>query len=100
MIGIIFMAILITILAMMVTPWLSILVVCLYFLGLYLLQRRTAKITTEMDKAVLFNLAFSLYNMNKTCLEKDFKLRCKLGHLGQWIEFHSLRRKTASDAEK
>ena len=100
MLGIVFMAALITMLAMWVTPWLSVLVVCAYFLGLYFLQKRTAKITTEMDKAVLFNLAFSLYNMNKSFLESKYKLRCKIGHLGRWIEFHSLRRRVQTEEEK
>ena len=53
-----------------------------------------------MEKAVFFNLAFSIYNLNKTVLESKFKMRCKLGHLGQWIEFHSLRRKRQSEEEQ
>lgn len=91
--GIVFMAILIIILALYVTPYLAFLVVLAYFGGLYLLQRRTGRISAEMDKAVLFNLAFTLYNMNKSCLEQKYRLRCKVGHLGQWIEFHSLKRR-------
>ena len=45
-----------------------------------------------MEKAVFLNLAFTIHNLNKTLLESKFKMRCKMGHLGQWIEFHSLRR--------
>jgi len=63
------MAILIIFLALYITPWLAFLVIMIYFGGLYLLQKRTGRISAEMDKAVLFNLAFSLYNMNKSCLE-------------------------------
>ena len=37
-------------------------------------------------------MAFAIHNLNKTLLESKFKMRCKVGHLGQWIEFHSLRR--------
>ena len=86
------MAIFITIIAVYTTWWLSAFVVLVYFLGLVLLQRRTGRITSEMEKAVFLNLAFTIHNLNKTLLESKFKMRCKMGHLGQWIEFHSLRR--------
>ena len=98
--GIVFMAILIILLALYVTPYLAFIVVILYFGGLFLLQKRTGRIQAEMDKAVLFNLAFTIYNMNKSCLEKKYRLRCKLGHLGQWVEFHSLRRREQTEEEK
>ena len=97
------MAILISLIAIYLTAWLSAFVVLVYFVGLFTLQRRTGRISQAMDKAVFFNLAFAIHNLNKTILEKDFKMRCKLGHLGQWIEFHSLRRpkrqNTAGDDE-
>ena len=98
--GLVFMAMLIILLALYVTPYLAFVVVLVYFGDLLCLQRRTGRISAEMDKAVLFNLAFALYNMNKTCLEKKYRLRCKVGHLGQWIEFHSLRRREQTEDEK
>ena len=94
--GLVFMAIFITIIAVYTTWWLSAFVVLVYFLGLVLLQRRTGRITSEMEKAVFLNLAFTIHNLNKTLLESKFKMRCKMGHLGQWIEFHSLRRGSIS----
>ena len=88
------MAVLVTMIAVYMTAWLSFFVILAYFAGLFFLQRRTGRISQAMDKAVFFNLAFTIHNINKTFLEQDFKMRCKLGHLGQWIEFHSLRRMT------
>lgn len=42
-----------------------------------------------MEKAVLFNTALVLTNLNANILEPKFRQRAKLGHLGQWIEFHA-----------
>ena len=92
--GIVFMAIFITVIAVYTTWWLSAFVVLAYFIGLFMLQKRTGRITSEMDKVIFLNLAFVIHNLNKTLLESKFKMRCKLGHMGQWIEFHSLRRNT------
>ena len=33
-------------------------------------------------------------------LESKHKMRCKLGHLGQWIEFHSLRHSSGDEEQK
>ena len=99
LIGIILMAFFITLIAVFLSAWLSVFVVLIYFSGLFFIQRRTGRIQAEMDKAVFFNLAFVLYDLNKTILEPQFKLRCKLGHLGQWIEFHSLKRKSILQAQ-
>jgi len=63
------MALFITLLAIYVTPWLSFIVVLCYFVGLFFLQKRTGRISADMDKAVFFNLAFTIFNLNKTCLE-------------------------------
>ena len=90
-----FMAIFITVIAVYTTWWLSAFVVLAYFIGLFMLQRHTGKISSEMDKIIFLNLAFAIHNLNKTLLESKFKLRCKIGHMGQWIEFHSLRRNNA-----
>ena len=69
LIGILFMAIFITLIAVFLTPWLSVFVVLTYFIGLVLLMRRTSRVSAAMEKAVFFNLAFNIYNLNKT-LEK------------------------------
>jgi len=82
LLGILFMAVLITVIAVYLSAWLSCFVVLVYFVGLFLIQRRAAKITALMEKFVFFNLAFAIYNLNKTTLEQKFKIRCKLGHLG------------------
>ena len=100
LLGIVFMAIFITLIAVYLSAWLSFIVVLAYFIGLFLLQRRSARISATMEKYVFFNLAFSIHNLNKTVLEKQFRMRCKLGHLGQWIEFHSLRRKSQTEEEQ
>ena len=39
----------------------------------------------------MFNLAIILQNLNSSQLVKKYRLRAKVGHLAQWIEFHSLR---------
>ena len=39
----------------------------------------------------MFNLAVILQNLNNSVLVKKHRLRAKIGHLAQWIEFHSLR---------
>ena len=100
LLGILFMALFITLIAVYLSAWLSFIVVVAYFIGLFLLQRRTSKISILMEKYVFFNLAFTIYNLNKTVLEPKHKLRCKLGHLGQWIEFHSLRKRRQSEEEQ
>ena len=69
LIGILFMAIFITLIAVFLTPWLSVFVVLTYFIGLVLLMRRTSRVSAAIEKAVFFNLAFTIYNLNKT-LEK------------------------------
>jgi len=89
--GIFFLAILATVLAMWVNKWLALFVVLLYFIGLFFIQRKTSKVTAEMEKVVMFNLAIILHNLNHSLLVPQFKLRAKIGHMAQWIEFHSLR---------
>ena len=66
------MALFITMIAVYLTAWLSVFIVLAYFIGLFFIQKRTGKITSEMDKAVFFNLAFGIYNLNKSVLEKEF----------------------------
>ena len=50
-----------------------------------------------MEKVIMFNLAIILQNLNSSKLVKKYRLRAKVGHLAQWIEFHSLR---SLDAQK
>lgn len=99
LLGILFMATLITVIAVYLSAWLSCFVVLAYFIGLFLIQRRAAKITALMEKFVFFNMAVAIHNLNKTTLEPKHKIKCKLGHLGQWIEFHSLRRRIQTEEE-
>ena len=100
LLGIVFMAIFITLIAVYLSAWLSFIVVLAYFIGLFLLQRKSTRVSATMEKYVFFNLAFSIHNLNKTVLESKHKMRCKLGHLGQWIEFHSLRRKRQTEEDQ
>lgn len=81
-IGILFMALVITLIAVFLTAWLSALAVIVYFVGLFYLMRRSGTVQNAMEKAVFFNLAIAIHNLNKSCLESQFKLRCRLGHLG------------------
>ena len=96
LIGLFVVALFITMVAVFLSFWLSFVAVVFYFIGLFCLGKRTSKVQSEMDKAVFFNMAFVIHNLNKTELEKKYQMRCKLGHMGQWIEFHSLRRRSNS----
>lgn len=89
--GIFFLAIFATILTLLFNAWLSLIVVIAYFVGLFFIQRKTSRVTAEMEKVVMFNLAVILYNLNHSLLMPQFKLKAKVGHMAQWIEFHSLR---------
>ena len=96
LIGLFVVVLFITMVAVFLSFWLSFVAVVFYFIGLFCLGKRTSKVQSEMDKAVFFNMAFVIHNLNKTELEKKYQMRCKLGHMGQWIEFHSLRRRSNS----
>ena len=41
----------------------------------------------------MFNMALVLSNINVNILEPKYRIKAKLGHLGSWIEFHSLPRR-------
>ena len=82
LIGLFVVALFITLVAVFLSFWLSFIAVVFYFIGLFCLGRRTSKVQSEMDKAVFFNMAFAIHNLNKTTLESQYRLRCKLGHMG------------------
>ena len=69
----------------------SFFMVAVYFLGLYLIRRKTTKLSAQAEKEFFFNLALIVFNFNEETLVPKYKLKCTLGHLGQWVEFHSLR---------
>ena len=69
----------------------AVFMVILYFIGLYFMRKRTSRITAIAEKEIIFNLALILHNLNEDTMVPKYKLRCKMGHLGQWVEFHSLR---------
>ena len=89
--GIFFLAIFATVLTFLVNAWFSLIVVIAYFVGLFFIQRKTSRVTAEMEKVILFNLAIILHNLNHSLLMPQFKLKAKIGHMAQWIEFHSLK---------
>lgn len=62
--------------------WISLVLVILYFVGLVIIQRVTNKNQAKLEKAVLFNTALVISNMNLNALEPKFKLKAKLGHHG------------------
>ena len=72
----------------------AIFMVILYFIGLYKIRRKTREESVKAEKTVIFNLALILHNLNASSLESKCKLKCKVGHLAQWVEFHSLRSAT------
>ena len=89
--GLLFLAVLATILTLLINAWFSLIVVIAYFVGLFFIQRKTSRVTAEMEKVIMFNLAIILQNLNNSILVPQFKLKAKIGHMAQWIEFHSLR---------
>ena len=89
--GIFFLAIFATVLTLLVNAWFSLIVVIAYFVGLFFIQKKTSRVTAEMEKVILFNLAIILHNLNHSLLMPQFKLKAKIGHMAQWIEFHSLK---------
>ena len=98
--GIFFLALFATMLALWLTAWLSLVVVIAYFIGLFFIQRKTSKVTAEMEKVIMINLAIILHNLNHSQLVPQFKLRAKIGHMAQWIEFHSLRQQPEAQLDK
>ena len=48
----------------------------------------------------MINLAIILHNLNHSLLVPQFKLRAKIGHMAQWIEFHSLRQKESPQLDR
>ena len=98
--GIFFLALFATILAFLVSAWLSLIVVVIYFVGLFFIQQKTSKVTAEMEKVIVFNLAIILHNLNHSLLVPQFKLRAKIGHMAQWVEFHSLRQQEPVQLDK
>ena len=89
--GCFFLAIIAMALGLIFNGWVALIVVIIYFAGLLFIQRKTSKVTAEMEKLIMFNLAIILHNLNHSLLVPQFKLRAKIGHMAQWIEFHSLR---------
>ena len=79
--GIFFLAIFATAIALMTNAWFSLIVVIAYFIGLFFIQRKTSKVTAEMEKVILFNLAIILHNLNHSLLMPQFKLKAKIGHM-------------------
>lgn len=71
-IGILFMALLITLIAVFLTAWVSAIAVIIYFVGLFILMKRTGLVQVAMEKSVFFNLAIAIHNLNKSCLESQF----------------------------
>ena len=53
-----------------------------------------------MERVIMFNLAIILHNLNYSLLIPQFKLKAKLGHMAQWIEFHSLREQQPVQLDK
>ena len=98
--GIVFMAAFATAIGLLVAPWFSIFFIVIYFGGLYFIQKRSTRISAELEKEMFFNLAVCLQNLNREVLEKNFKLKAKIGHMAQWIEFHSLRRPSSTGDEE
>ena len=66
--GIFFLAIFATILGLVFNGWLSLLIVIAYFVGLFFIQRKTSKVTAEMEKIIMINLAIILHNLNHSLL--------------------------------
>ena len=56
--------------------------VAIYFLGLYLIRRKTTKISALAEREFFFNLALIVTNFNQETLVPKYKLKCTLGHLG------------------
>lgn len=91
--GMLFLTIMAVLLGIFVSYWISLVLVVLYFIGLIIVQRVTANIQQRMEKSFLFNMALILGNINFNILEPKYKIKAKLGHLGTWVEFHSLPRR-------
>lgn len=60
----------------------SIILIVLFFTGLYYLEKRTSKIIIETEKILFFNLAIVLHNLNQTKLCPVYKIRARIGHIG------------------
>lgn len=73
----------------LVSYWISLILIVVYFIGLAVIQRITARNQSSLEKKLLFNTALVLSNLNWNVLEPKFKIKAKLGYLGQWIEFHA-----------
>jgi hypothetical protein len=91
--GVLLLSVFATLLGIAISYWISLVLVIFYFIGLFVIQKVTSKRTQQMEKTVIFNLALILTNINKNILEPKFRIRARIGHLAQWIEFHALPRK-------
>ena len=89
-VGLLLLSIMAVLLGVLVSYWISLGLVVLYFVGLIIIQRITSRVQQRMEKVVFFNMALILSNLNFNILEPKFKLKAKLGYLAQWIEFHSV----------
>ena len=87
--GMLLLRIFAVLLGVLVSYWISLGLIILYFIGLIVIQRITARNQLFLEKVVLFNTALVLQNLNTNILEPKFRQKAKLGHLGQWIEFHA-----------
>jgi len=87
--GMLLLSIFAVLLGVLVSYWISLGLIILYFIGLIVIQRITARNQLFLEKVVLFNTALVLQNLNTNILEPKFRQKAKLGHLGQWIEFHA-----------
>jgi hypothetical protein len=85
-------------LGILISFWISLGLILLYFLGLVIIQRVTSKKSVYLEKTVFFNTALALSNMNFSVLEPKFKIKARLGHLAQWVEFHAKPQRPKSAA--
>ena len=98
-VGLVLVSIMATVLGIYVSYIVSIIFIALYFVGLFIMIKCTNRKIKELEKHLVFNLAISCTIINKD-LAGDYRIKVRVGHLGQWLEFHSLKRDSMVLAQK
>ena len=76
--GMLLLSIFAVLLGVLVSYWISLGLIILYFIGLIVIQRITARNQLFLEKVVLFNTALVLQNLNTNILEPKFRQKAKL----------------------
>ena len=88
--GGLFVSLLASLLGLWISYWISVGLTLVYFAGLFAVIKYSNKQSQILQKKIHFNLALVLINVNHEFLEKKHRLRARIGHMAQWVEFHSL----------